>query len=351
MRTLLRISVALFMLVGLVGLTASGAVGQDDATPEASPMASMHDEMGGTGAAFMTIVNASTEADRLVSAKSDVAKTVEIHEMKMGEGDVMVMSPLADGLEIPAGGTVTLEPGGYHVMFIGLTKDLTMGMTYELTLTFEKAGELTLTVPVLGSAPGTSEGGPAATVGSITVSNQWSRPAPALGMTDEEAPMAMAAAFMTILNAGTEADRLVAAKTDVAMTVEIHEVVEGDGGVMQMQPLADGLEIPAGGTVVLQPGSYHLMLIGIKQDFTMGFTYELTLTFEKAGDVTITVPVLAAAPGASEGGPAATVGQITVSNQWSRPAPAMSGETNMGESSGNGHGNMGDGMGTPEPGM
>jgi copper(I)-binding protein len=350
MRTLVRsIVAAVFLAVMAFGLS-SGVRAQDPATPESMPMGEM-DAMGGTGAAFMTIVNSSTEADRLIGAKTDVAETVEVHEVKTGDGGMMTMSPLADGLEIPAGATMVLEPGSYHLMLIGLKQDLTMGFSYELTLTFEKAGELTVTVIVQSIPPGASEGGSAYTAGQITITNPWSRPAPALSAADQ-APMAMAAGFMTILNTGTEADRLVAAKTDVAMTVEIHEVVEGDGGVMQMQPLADGLEIPAGETVVLEPGSYHLMLIGIKQDFTLGFSYELTLTFEKAGDVTITVPVLAAAPSTSEGGPAIKVGQITVSNQWSRPAPAMQGETGAD----NGHGNMGEdhghmGEATPEAGM
>jgi len=167
-------------------------------TPEAghdelngTPMAG-HDEMSmtGTGATFMVIQNAGAEDDVLLSGKTDVAQVVEIHEMADDNG-VMVMRPLADGLTIPAGSEEVLEPGGYHVMLIGLTEDLTNGMTYELTLNFEKAGEVTLLVTVRPRAELAAEATPAApvTVGEITISDPWSRPAPATGM-DEMGEMA-----------------------------------------------------------------------------------------------------------------------------------------------------------------
>ena len=64
-------------------------------------------------------------------------------------------------------------------------------------------------------------------------------------------------------------------------------------GVMQMRQLADGLPIPAGGSVVLKPGSYHVMLIGLKKPLTAGKKIPLTLTFEKSGNISVTVPVQA----------------------------------------------------------
>jgi copper(I)-binding protein len=134
---------------------------------------------------------------------------------------------------------------------------------------------------------------------------------------------------MTITNSGTEADRLIAAKATIAGSTEIHEMKEGEGGVMQMSPLAEGLEIPAGGTTVLEPGGYHIMFIGITQDLTPGMTYELTLTFEKAGDITIVVPVQASADAVMTPAAAVTSGAITIEGQWTRMAPAMSGEGEM----------------------
>ena len=100
---------------------------------------------------FLTIANAGAEADRLVAVSVDFAKEGQIHEMAM-EGDVMKMRQLPDGLVIPAGETVTLEPGGYHLMFMGLSRALVEGETVPVTLTFEKAGDVTIDLPVAGAA-------------------------------------------------------------------------------------------------------------------------------------------------------------------------------------------------------
>jgi copper(I)-binding protein len=74
------------------------------------------------------------------------------------------------------------------------------------------------------------------------------------------------------------------------------------GDVMKMRHLADGLEIPAGETVVLAPGGFHIMFMGLKQAFVEGKTVAVTLTFEKAGSVEVLLPVEATAADA----PAAT---------------------------------------------
>ena len=83
--------------------------------------------------AFMTIK--STEATALVGASSPVASKVEIHQMSMDQG-VMKMRPL-DRLQVPANGTVRLEPGGYHVMLIGVAKPLAKGDKVPLALRFQ----------------------------------------------------------------------------------------------------------------------------------------------------------------------------------------------------------------------
>lgn len=103
------------------------------------------------GGGFLTIENTGTEADRLVSAASPVAGDVQLHEMAL-EGDVMKMRPLADGVEIPAGGTVVLEPGGIHIMFMGLKQAFVEGETVPVTLTFEKAGSVDIELPVEAAA-------------------------------------------------------------------------------------------------------------------------------------------------------------------------------------------------------
>ena len=72
---------------------------------------------GGTGAVYATIANTGKEADALVSASSDAAQTVELHEVK-NEGGVMKMRPVQK-IAVPAGGKIEMKPGGYHVMLLG----------------------------------------------------------------------------------------------------------------------------------------------------------------------------------------------------------------------------------------
>ena len=108
---------------------------------------------------FMTITNTGDSADRLIAATSPAAARMEVHEMTM-KGDVMEMRELEDGLMIPAGETVMLKPGGYHIMFMELAGPLAEGDMTEVTLTFEKAGEVTLVMPVVArGAGGMAHGG------------------------------------------------------------------------------------------------------------------------------------------------------------------------------------------------
>lgn len=92
---------------------------------------------------FVDIRNTGKSADRLISAQSAVAERVEIHEMKMA-GDVMQMRQLTDGLVIPAGQSVTLKPGSYHLMLIAPKQAIAEGQKVSITLVFEKAGKRTL---------------------------------------------------------------------------------------------------------------------------------------------------------------------------------------------------------------
>ena len=93
------------------------------------------------GGGFMTITNNGAEADTLVSGTATFSKALEIHEMSMLDG-IMKMAELEDGLIIPAGKTVTLRPGSYHLMFIALTEQLKPDERRKATLTFEKAGDI-----------------------------------------------------------------------------------------------------------------------------------------------------------------------------------------------------------------
>lgn len=101
-----------------------------------------------SGAAFMQIMNHTGRDDRLIDAKSDIAKKVELHtHQDMGEG-VMKMVHVEEGFAIPAGGMHGLARGGDHVMFMGLTQDMIQGESVEVTLTFEKAGDIVVQIPV-----------------------------------------------------------------------------------------------------------------------------------------------------------------------------------------------------------
>lgn len=103
----------------------------------------------------------------------------------------------------------------------------------------------------------------------------------------------VAGIFMTLTNDGDTADRLVSGATDVAGVVELHETVRDDEGRMMMQPLENGIEIPAGGSVALVPGGLHVMLREVTAELVEGDTITITLQFEQAGEVTLDVPVQA----------------------------------------------------------
>ncbi len=105
------------------------------------------------GAGYMAITNAGKADDRLISAQSDRAGQVAVHEMKI-QNDVMIMREMQNGLEVPAGETVELKPGGYHIMYLKVPVPFKQGESVRTTLTFEKAGSITLDVPVAGLAGG-----------------------------------------------------------------------------------------------------------------------------------------------------------------------------------------------------
>ena len=96
---------------------------------------------------FITIKNTGSTPDRLFGVSSEIAKTMEIHEMAIIDG-VMKMRALDQGLEIKPGETIELKPGSFHVMFIGLTKAVKAGETFKGTVRFEKAGPVDLTFMV-----------------------------------------------------------------------------------------------------------------------------------------------------------------------------------------------------------
>ena len=108
---------------------------------------------GENGAIYFVLQNDSTEQDELIGASSDLADAVEIHESSMVTGtDVMQMNQVSS-VALDAGSEVTFEPGGLHVMLVGLNKELKVGDVIALTLHFKKHDDISVRVSVVEFAP------------------------------------------------------------------------------------------------------------------------------------------------------------------------------------------------------
>jgi periplasmic copper chaperone A len=128
--------------------------------------------------------------------------------------------------------------------------------------------------------------------GGIHVTDAWARPTIGQGR--------VAAAYMTITNAGEGDDALVGVTSPKAEKVEMHQTKMGDDGVMRMRPVEHGIPVPAGGKVEFAPGGYHLMVMGLGEPLNEGSDLPLTLTFTEAGSVDLVVPVRGHASGGHE---------------------------------------------------
>jgi copper(I)-binding protein len=110
---------------------------------------------------YMKLINTGATPDRLIGGSTEVAGKFEIHEMSMDNG-VMKMRPLVDGVEIKPGETVEFKPGGYHLMFVGITQPVVQGKRVKGTLEFEKAGKVDVEYaiePIGGTPKGEGGGG------------------------------------------------------------------------------------------------------------------------------------------------------------------------------------------------
>lgn len=101
------------------------------------------------GGGYLTIENKGATPDKLIGGSSSAAAVVEVHEMSMNNG-VMTMRAMKGGLSIPPGQSVTLAPGGYHLMLMGLKASLKKGDKVPVTLAFEKAGQVEVTFDIQG---------------------------------------------------------------------------------------------------------------------------------------------------------------------------------------------------------
>jgi copper(I)-binding protein len=133
-------------------------------------------------------------------------------------------------------------------------------------------------------------------VGDLVISQSWARATPKGAK--------VGGGYLTIENKGTIADKLIGGSTEAAGKLEVHHMSTSNG-VMKMHPVEGGLTIGPGQTVKLAPGGYHLMMFDLKQPFKQGDKVPVTLEFEKAGKVAVSLDVQgigAQAPHASAGG-------------------------------------------------
>jgi copper(I)-binding protein len=147
MRSFCKIAVA---ALGLAAAGLGSALGEEIKAGDLaidSPWSRATPAGAKVAAGYMTIANKGSAPDRLIAVSTSVAGRVEIHEMAMKNG-VMTMRPMAGGLSIEPGKTVTLAPGGYHVMFMDLKAPLKQGEKLPVTLEFEKAGKVNVTLDV-----------------------------------------------------------------------------------------------------------------------------------------------------------------------------------------------------------
>lgn len=124
------------------------AMAQDGPIRIEDPYARVSSPAAKSGAIFMVIHNASDQDDRLVAARAVVSERAELHTHLEDANGVMRMIEVEDGMAIPAGGRHALSRGADHVMLMGLTETLDHGESFPLTLTFERAGDVVVEVPV-----------------------------------------------------------------------------------------------------------------------------------------------------------------------------------------------------------
>ncbi len=138
-------------------------------------------------------------------------------------------------------------------------------------------------VAILATIVAACSASPGASRTAPTISSAWVRP----GAAGEGS-----AAYLEITG-GSAADALVSASSPGAGTMELHETTTDDTGMTGMHPIPS-LAVPAGATVALKPGSYHLMIMGLKKALAVGDKFEIDLVFQNAGNVVVQAEVKAA---------------------------------------------------------
>lgn len=157
------IGVAILVMPAMALLAAPVRAGDYNVGPMqiAQPWVRATPKGAATGAGYMTITNKGSAADRVSCASDEASAHCQIHSTTM-TGGIMEMRPVEGGLEIKPGETVTLKPGGYHIMFVDLKHPLVQGKAVEVTLKFDHAGVVDIVCPIAGigaPAPAVAAGG------------------------------------------------------------------------------------------------------------------------------------------------------------------------------------------------
>jgi copper(I)-binding protein len=157
-------SAAAILTLGLAQISASAVRAADydiGSIHISQPWARATPKGAASGAAYMTVTNNGKTPDRVNCVSSDASAECQIHSMTMDNG-VMVMRPVEGGLEIKPGETVTLKPGGFHMMLLNLKHPLEQGNSLQATLKFDSAGTVQVDYPIAAigaAAPGVPAGG------------------------------------------------------------------------------------------------------------------------------------------------------------------------------------------------
>lgn len=141
--------IAIAIIAAMFGISVPQGHAQDAGVTVEKPWARATPPAAQTGAIYVTLHNAGHGDDRLLAASTPAAKKAELHTHIM-DGNIMKMRQV-DAIPVPAGKDVRLAPGGYHIMLMGLNGPLKQGSKVQLTLTFEKAGKVTVTAPVMAA--------------------------------------------------------------------------------------------------------------------------------------------------------------------------------------------------------
>lgn len=240
----------------------------------------------GNGAGYGIFVNLGEEDDTLVSVSSEAASVIELHTVIM-DGDVMQMTPLEDGMPIPAGGFTSLQPGGYHIMMIGLTADLEPDAEVSLDLEFEHADPINITYTVQIEAP-SSENSVLGISGDTSGCEEVGFYGATAKPTTEESNDS--SVYGLFLNLGDEAYTLTGVSTPITEMSRFADVEEDNPEHVTVEEV----EVPANGFTLLSAGSLHVHLTDVSDGLAPEDMFELTFTY--SDDLEQTVMVMVQAP-------------------------------------------------------